>query len=481
MTTLHLPWLEASILVLLGGAAWVSRLRTAEAKSSTCLWISAIAFALTVAAWVDYVALMQETAQGPVASWLELESILIIDSLAAPLLPLASILYLFTFAGTLKTKFRQFSFPGALIAEAILLAIFACRAGWPLAVLLMFRLVPPYLEMRSRDKPTGAYVFHLLAFAILLVGGYALVKSQTQLPASGWIVAPLTIAVLIRGGIAPFHCWAPDLFEHATFGTALLFLTPMVGAYSAARFVLPIATIDTLHALGLIALVSALYAAGMAMIQREARRFFCYLLLSHSALVFVGLMSGFEVCLTGGLCIWLSIGLSLGGLGLTLRALEARHGRLSLVRFQGLYDHTPALAVCFLLTGLASVGFPYTFGYIGTEMLVDGAIHAYPYVVGAIVVMVAALNGIAVVQAYFKIFTGSQHVSTIHLGIGIRERWTVLSLAALIFAGGLFPQSGVASRFHAAQELLKPQQTHPASPRSANLSPVRHVSRRSDG
>jgi ABC-type dipeptide/oligopeptide/nickel transport system ATPase component len=34
------------------------------------------------------------------------------------------------------------------------------------------------------------------------------------------------------------------------------------------------------------------------------------------------------------------------------------------------------LAVCFLLTGLASVGFPGTLGFVGSEMLVDGAVEA---------------------------------------------------------------------------------------------------------
>ncbi len=31
-----------------------------------------------------------------------------------------------------------------------------------------------------------------------------------------------------------------------------------------------------------------------------------------------------------------------------IRALEARFGRLSLTEYHGLYDHSPALAVCFL-------------------------------------------------------------------------------------------------------------------------------------
>lgn len=64
---------------------------------------------------------------------------------------------------------------------------------------------------------------------------------------------------------------------------------------------------------------------------------------------------------------------------------KGARGGLSLTDFKGLYEHTPALAVCFLLTGLASVGFPGTLGFIGTELLVDGVVEAYPYIGIAVV------------------------------------------------------------------------------------------------
>lgn len=160
--------------------------------------------------------------------------------------------------------------------------------------------------------------------------------------------------------------------------------------------------------------------------------------------------------------------LSLGGFGLTLRALEARFGRLPLTDYRGLYEHSPTLAVCFLLTGLASVDFPGTLGFISTELLVDSAVEASPYV-GIAVVAAAALNGIAVVRAYFLLFTGTRHVSTVSLGIGLRERIAVLTLAALILGGGLFPQPGVATRVRAAEEILegrmnRPRPAKPAPP-----------------
>ena len=170
--------------------------------------------------------------------------------------------------------------------------------------------------------------------------------------------------------------------------------------------------------------------------------------------------------------LWISASLSLAGFGLTLRALEARFGRLSLADFHGLYDHSPALAVCFLLTGLASVGFPGTLGFIAAELLIDGAVEANPYVGGA-VMLATALNGIAVVRAYFYLFTGARHSSTISLKVSMRERLAVLTLAALILGGGIYPQPGVASRYQAAQTLLRERAAHAANvPTIARLDDV---------
>jgi NADH-quinone oxidoreductase subunit M len=245
-----------------------------------------------------------------------------------------------------------------------------------------------------------------------------------------------------------------DLFEHASFGTALLFVTPITGAYLAVRLVLPVAPDWVLHGISVVSLVTACYAACMAAVQTEARRFFAFLFLSHTSLVLVGMELHTPISLTGALFLWLSVALSLSGLGLTLRALEARFGRLTLARFSGLYDHSPALAVCFLLTGLGSVGFPGTLGFVGTELLVDGAIGAMP-AIGVAMVVAAAVNGIAVVRAYFLLFTGGRHVSSVSLAITLRERVAVLTLAALILGGGLAPQPGVVSRYEAAVSILK--------------------------
>jgi NADH-quinone oxidoreductase subunit M len=248
-----------------------------------------------------------------------------------------------------------------------------------------------------------------------------------------------------------------DLFEHASFGSALLFVTPMAGAYGALRLILPIAPDWTMRILAVASLLTALYASGMALVQSESRRYFCYLFLSNSSLVLVGLETATPAALTGGLCVWLSVSLSLAGLGFTLRSVESRMGRLSLRDYHGLYEHTPTLAWLFLLTGLASVGFPGTIGFIANELLVDGLIHQVP-LFGVVVVLVAAINGISILQVYFRLFTGKRHSSSISLKIQLPEQVAVLVLAAVVLGAGLVPQPFLSSRFHAANQLMERRQ-----------------------
>ncbi len=458
MTDLHLPWLELAIFFCLAGGIWVGRVRNPHVARNWSLLFSGLALVSTSGAWLDfdYLNAVQADDSFHLLSHLAGRELLIMDELSAPLLPLAALLYFLVPLATLPTKVGRFSFAWNLVSEAILLAMFSCKEEWGIIGLLALGVFPPYVELRERRKPTHVYIMHMALFILLLVVGwtFAEIEGGNNRPHSLWVIVPLLGAILVRSGIAPFHCWMTDLFEHASFGTALLFVTPIAGAYAAVRLVMPIAPDWVLRSIGLASLFTAVYASGMALIQTEARRFFCYLFLSHSALVLVGLEIVTPMALTGALCVWLSVGMSLGGFGLTLRALEARRGRLSLTQFHGLYEHAPELAVCFVLTGLASVGFPGTVGFVGTELLVDGAVAAYPYI-GVAVVVAGALNGVALVKTYFVLFTANRYASGVSLKIRPRERFAVLLLAALILAGGIYPQPGVESRHRAVEALLQ--------------------------
>jgi NADH-quinone oxidoreductase subunit M len=455
MTELHLPWLGLAIVTPLLGALWIRLGRDPQLARQRSLLIGTATLALAIAGWIDFVILQTDQARDPVdMGRLWGKQLFVLDNLSAPLLPLAALIHLLTTLATLRTKVRRFSFAQALVSESILLATFSCNQSWCLIALLAVGTVPPWLELRARERSTRIYRVHMGLFILLLVIGWFLLQRGDPLHPSLWAIAFLAAAVLLRSGIVPVHCWMTDLFENATFGTALLFVTPMVGAYAAVRLVLPIAPIWGLRSIALMSLLTAVYTAGMALVQREPRRFFCYLFLSHSSLVLVGLETGTPIGLTGALCVWPSVGLALTGFGLTLRSLEARTGNLLLDEFHGLYEHTPTLAAIFLMTGLASVGFPGTFGFVGTELLMDGAVQVYP-LVGLALVFAAALNGVAVLAAYFRLFTGTRHRASISLQIRTPERFAVLTLAALIIGGGLIPQPWITSRYEAAAHIFR--------------------------
>ncbi len=479
MNPLSAPWLELAIGTAAVGSIVVGWLGRPDRVYRWGVAFIGSAFACSLLASLSFYA------EGPAASPGARPSPLALDDLSAPLLPAVALLHLLTAVATARAHARRFSFSWSLAAEAIGLAIFATKGPWPLVGLLAASTVPPLVELRNRGRPTRLYALHMALFVGLLILGQTGVDARGPASAApGWACLALTAAVLIRSGAAPAHCWVTDWFEHASFGIALLYALPLSGVYAAIRLVVPIAPDWCLRLIGLASLATAVYASAMAVVQREERRFFAFLFVGHAALVLVGLGIHTELSLCASLCLWFSAILSLCGFGLTLRALEARFGRLSLAVHHGLYERTPVLAVFFLLTGLASVGFPGTVGFVSVELLVDGAVDAdLPAGIG--VLAASALGGIAVLRAYLALFAGGRSDSSVAVGITRRERFAVTALTMLILAGGVFPQSGVKTRETAAAAILKDRArrgtaatpakpgeaaaSEPASPRSRPL------------
>ncbi len=461
MNWFAVPWLELSVGVPLLGGLCVGRMRNTADALRCCLLFAGVTLVCTTLVFIGQLTGASPSGSSPCDLLPRLTGVRVleVDALSAPLLPLVALLHLLTALTTARTKMARFSFAWMLGGESLRLATFGCKTPWVLITLLIAGAGLSYLELLRRGKPTRLFMLHMALFAICLVGGGVCIDPALPIQSETAASILLFAAVMVRSGTVPVHTWVTNLFEHASFGTALLVVTPITGAYLAVRLVLPVAPDWVLSGISIVSLITACYAAGMAVIQSDVRRYFAFLFLSHASLVLVGMELHTSISLTGAFFLWISVVLSLGGTGLTLRALEARFGRLPLTRFSGLYHHSPALAVCFLLTGLGSVGFPLTLGFVGTELLVDGALETN-LAVGVAIVLAAAVNGISVVRAYFLLFTGSRHLSSVSLAITPRERYAVLTLAALILSGGLAPAPAVALSYRAAEAVLKDRAAH---------------------
>jgi NADH-quinone oxidoreductase subunit M len=283
-------------------------------------------------------------------------------------------------------------------------------------------------------------------------------------------ISLIVIAALVRKGIVPFHAWVPEVFDHGRLGPAILFTAPQMGAYITVVLIVPRASPDMLRLIAVLALGTAVYGAALALVQTSARRACGYLFMSQSALVMAGLDCTSAPALAGALLLWLSAGLAFAGLARCVLVLEARRGRLDLSAYHGGYERMPVLAISFLSMGLACTGFPGTLGFVGQELLVDGAVDAFP-VMGFAVVVASALTGLAVVRMYFSLFCGHSDAlahSGLRFGLTRREAWTFGALVIALIGFGFVPRPLVDSRFAAGDDILRLRQVRLHLPQNSS-------------
>jgi NADH-quinone oxidoreductase subunit M len=393
-----------------------------------------------------------------------------IDTLSAVLLPLAAGLWLLTVSVTPRAALDRGGLRRTALATLITLASFLTESA---VVLLVLSVASVWTFLSALADPAHRYQRRIVAaylgvstliFAVgvvLLIGPG--VQNATIETAGLWLIV---IAALLRKGIVPFHAWVPEVFDHGRLGPAILFSAPQVGAYITAVLIVPRASPGMLRTIAILALGTAVYGAALALVQTSARRACGYLFMSQSALVMAGLDCTSESALAGGLLVWLSAGLAFAGLARCVLVLEARRGRLDLTRYQGGSERMPILAISFLCLGLACTGFPGTLGFVGQEMLVNGAVETFP-VMGFAVVIASALTGLAVVRMYFSLFCGRPDAlasAGFRLGLTRLEAWTFVALVLALVGLGLAPRAIVDSRLEASDNVLRLRQARAAWP-----------------
>lgn len=472
MPELHGPWLEIAIFLPIIAMILVGLVPSARWRWKISSLVAGIVFAITLIDWLDFLSLRTFEAHDPFSLSQSLfgREFIVVDEFNAPLLALSSWLYFAVILLTPSSKRERFPFGLTLVSMTLLLALMSTRAPIGVMILLAALNLLPLIELKQRRQAWQMFAAYQGLAILLMVVGWWLVDVERLTSAqsvTGSVL--LAIGLLIRCGCAPFHSWLIDLLDRASLGTSLLFITPMVGAYGVARLLLPISTPAVLQAITIASLLTAIYASGLMLVQTCTRRFYGYLFLANSSLLLVGLESLTAVGLTASLSLWLSINISLMSLGLVVRALEGRVGRLDLTRFHGLFRQMPLMAAFFLVAMLASIGFPGTIGFVGTELLVDYATHSRA-LYGIVVLAAMALNGIAAMRVYFKLFTGTMAPASISMQPRPVEQIVIWVMIALMIGGGLYPQPGVSTRYHAATELLKRRGHYFDSEESSELS-----------
>lgn len=407
------------------------------------------------------------------------EALIRINALSAVFLPFAAGLWLLTVAVTPRAALDRSGLRRTALATLLTLASFLTESA---VVLLLLSAASVWTFVSALSDPAHqtqrrVALAYLGSSTLLLAAGVALISGPgaqyPRLETAGLFL--IVIAALMRKGIVPFHAWVPEVFDHGRLGPTILFNAPQVGAYLVVVLIVPRASPEMLRVIAMLALGTAVYGAALALVQVSARRACGYLFMSQSALVLAGLDCTSASALAGGLLVWLSAGLAFAGLARAVLVLEARRGRLDLTTYHGGYERMPVLAVSFLAMGLACTGFPGTLGFVGQELLVDGAINAFP-VMGFAIVIASALTGLAVLRMYFSLFCGRPDVHTqagARLGLTRREAWTFVALVFVLIGFGIAPRLLVDSRFTASDDILRLRQARTARMEARHHDPGR--------
>ena len=372
-----------------------------------------------------------------------------LDAVAAPLLPVFAVVHLLSHLGTAKTVTTPGYCIRSLLAAGLSALALTSHNDSLLLALLVLSIGLPLWELRDRGRSGRAFFVYMVLFCALVLASI-LTGLSARTPVS---VGLLLLALIIRGGLFPFHSWLPMLFSSATYGTSLLFILPLMEILVIIRVLLTSIPVWMLDAAGVLCLVSAVYCGGLAMVQQQVSRFFAFLCLSQTSLVMYALLLHTPNGVTAALCLWMSAAIALTGLAFSIRAVESRFGAMSLTEYHGHYEQVPGLAALFLITGLASVGFPGTVGFVPMELLFSGS-YEQGLVVSATLATATMLNGIALLRAYFALFTGKRQHTSIELTATWRERIGIVLITLVVFGAAWLTPSVVDSRHRTAEELL---------------------------
>ncbi len=353
-----------------------------------------------------------------------------------------------------------------LVLEAFMVAVFAARDVFLFYVLFEAMLVPVYFMIglfggaQRRYAAVKFLIYSLVGGLVMLVGVIALYLQGPRGP-EGFLVDTLVgtemstwtgrliflaffFAFAIKAPMWPVHTWLPDAAEQAPAGTNVLLVGVLdkVGTFGMLTLCLPLfpeAARWAAPAIVVLAVVSIIYGAFLAIGQEDLMRLIAYTSVSHFGFIVLGIFAFTSVGIEGSSLYMLTHGLSTGALFLVAGFLVRRWGTARIADLGGLRTVVPVLAGTFLVAGLSALSLPGTAPFVSELLVFVGTFAAHPAaaVVATLGVVLAALY---VLLAYQRIFTGAVREGlAAHPDLSARERWAIGPLLAAILVLGLWP------------------------------------------
>ncbi|MFJ9808181.1 NADH-quinone oxidoreductase subunit M [Streptomyces sp. NPDC101158] len=260
-----------------------------------------------------------------------------------------------------------------------------------------------------------------------------------------WLFLGFFFAFAVKAPLWPLHTWLPNAMGEATAPVAVLItaVVDKVGTFAMLRFCLglfPEASKWATPAIVVLALISIVYGALLAVGQRDIKRLVAYASISHFGFIIMGIFAMTSQGQSGATLYMVNHGISTAALMLVAGFLISRRGSRLIADYGGVQKVAPVLAGTFLIGGLATLSLPGLAPFVSEFLVLVGTFSRYP-VAGIVATTGIVLAALYVLVLYQRTMTGPVKEEVRELpDLRVRELAVVAPLIAVLIFLGVFPK-----------------------------------------
>lgn len=241
----------------------------------------------------------------------------------------------------------------------------------------------------------GAVSSGLFLFGCALLYGFA---GETSIQGINSVLSGdigkilITVSLLFKLSAAPFHMWAPDVYDGApTTTTALLATIPKVGVFSILVQIGPVTNVVLVCAV-----LSIIYGGIGALNQTKIKRLLAYSGIGHMGFILFGVAIGtFESIQASLIYIIIYVIMSICGFSIIL-AVASRWSLI--VEFSSLSRDNPVIAGTLALTFLSIAGVPPLAGFLSKWLILLSGVSSGYYLICIVAVISSVVAGVYYVR-----------------------------------------------------------------------------------